>query len=134
MGICGDGDSFGNWKIPQEMCLTEKKDPLTSQKTPFWQICFYVEHDTKQLNYRFVLIDKEKKVNTWEREPNRICDVKSLSTSIDQSDVNHNSFQNVKDCSKFVRKENRYVKIDCNFISKFVFNAVTDHIFIGMYT
>ena len=131
LGICGDGDSFGNWKDPTQMEQVNKKDPLTGKKTSFWQIRFYVKSDVQQLNYRFVLMDKEKGKNTWEREPNRICDLHSLSTKIDPSDHDHEAFQNTKDRSKFVRRQNRYIKYDCNFVSKFVFNAITDDIFVG---
>ena len=106
-----------------------KKDPLTRERTTFWQKIFCVRPDVKKIKYRFVLINEDDDENKWEREPNRVCDF--ITLTIDSPYKKYENFENRKDCIQFSRKHNRYIKYDINFVSKFFYNAVTGNIFIG---
>jgi len=68
---------------------------------------------------------------TWEREPDRVCDL--ITLTILSPYKKYETFPNKKDCVKFTLKNNRYIKYDCNFVSEFIFNEITDYLFIGPY-
>lgn len=106
-----------------------KKDPITGQKTTFWQKTVNIRPDVRKIKYRFVLIHEEEDRYTWEREPDRVCDFAELAN--DKNSQTDESFPNKKDSIKFVRKQNRYIRYDCNFVSKLFFNSVTEGIMIG---
>lgn len=129
MAICGEGIALGNWKNPIRMILVSKKDPVGGTRVPFWERRFFVRHDVKKIKYRFVLLDDEEDTITWEREPDRVCDFVSLTTLSPYK--RYESNPNKKDCLKFARKHNRFVKFDCNFVSEFFFNHINDNITIG---
>jgi len=129
LAICGEGITLGNWKNPKRMIQVSRKDPVTGTKASYWEHKFFVRHDVKRIKYRFVLIDDENDVITWEREPNRACDFVTLATVC--SHKKFESHPNKKDCFKFARKHNRFVKYDCNFVSEFCFDEINSHIIIG---
>ena len=133
MAICGDTSGLGYWRNPLRMTQVVKKDPLSGQKTTFWQRTFFVKHDIKRIKYRFVLITEEDDCEEfmWEREPDRICDFITLDT-----DSPYKAFQtgpNKKDSIKFVRRQNKFLKYDCNFVSEFFFNPINDNLYVGMF-
>lgn len=129
LAICGEGVVLGNWKYPIRMTQVMKKDPLTGQRTTFWQRSIFAKPDIKKLKYRFVLISEEEDRSTWEREPNRVCDFVTLNTLSPYR--KYESFPNKKDSIKFYRKQNKYIKYDCNFVSEFFFNEITENLIIG---
>lgn len=111
------------------MVLVCKKDPVTGNKITFWEKKFFVRHDVKRIKYRFVLLDDEEDTITWEREPDRVCDLVNLTTLSPYK--RFESHPNKKDCMKFKRKSNRFVKHDCNFVSELCYNVINHNITIG---
>ena len=111
------------------MSLVSKRDPVNGQKTMFWEWRFFVRHDMKRIKYRLVQLDDQKGTLTWEREPDRVCDFVTLTTLSPYK--RYESNPNKKDCIKFAKKHNRFVKIDCNFVSEFCFDEITSNITIG---
>jgi hypothetical protein len=129
LAICGDGQVLGNWKNPLHMTLVSKKDPLSGKRIPYWQKSFFVKHDYKKIKYRYVMCDLETGETFWEREPDRICNFVTLATISPYKDYEANP--NKKDCIKFVRKHNKFIKYDVNFVADFHYNQITDNIIIG---
>lgn len=130
IAICGEGSALGNWKNPIRMTLVSKKDPVSGERATFWERKFFVRHDVKRIKYRFVMLDDVEDTLTWEREPDRVCDFVTLTTLSPYKRFESNP--NKKDCLKFARKQNRFVKYECNFVSEFCFDHIDENITIGM--
>lgn len=133
LAISGDYQGLGYWRNPLRMTQVTKKDPLTGQKTSFWQRSFFVRHDIKRIKYRFVLITEEDDCEEymWEREPDRVCDFVTLDTTSPYKTFQ--TFPNKKDSIKFRRRHNKFVKYDCNFVSEFFFNPINENLYVGPY-
>jgi hypothetical protein len=111
------------------MTLVNKKDPLSGKRIPYWQKSFFIRQDYKKLKYRFIMCDIESGESIWEREPDRVCNFLTLSTVSPYKEYDTNP--NKKDCIKFVRKHNKFIKYDVNFVADFHYNQVIDSIIIG---
>lgn len=111
------------------MNLVNKKDPLSGKRISYWQKIFFVKHDYKKIKYRYVMCDLETGETFWEREPDRVCNFVTLATTSPYKEYEANP--NKKDCIKFVRKHNRFIKYDVNFVAELHYNQITDNIIIG---
>lgn len=129
LAICGDIQALGGWKNPYHMNLVHKKDPLTEKRVSYWQKVFHIKHDQKKLKYRFVLYNPNSGEYIWEREPDRVANFQTLATISPYK--NYDSNPNQKDCIKFVRKSNKYIRYDVNFVAEFYYNQITENIYIG---
>ena len=110
-----------------------KRDPITQEKTEFWQKEFCLKHDIKKFRYRYIKSDTSKEMEIWEREPHRKLDLTSLNNTFPKENLTneYQTFQR-KDCIRFQRKHNEFIKVDVNFIADFVYNKINENIFIGI--
>jgi len=109
-----------------------RKDPITGKKEPFWEKVLFVHATNKKLKYRFVLTDYNISQVIWERDPNRIADLVTLSTK--SPFKKYDNTPNKKKCELFIRKQNKFVKYDCEFTANLYFTNITDKIIIGKCT
>ncbi len=129
LSICGEGNLLGNWKTPLTMDKVLRKDPITGKNEPFWEKVLYVHATNKKLKYRYVLTDYNIHHVIWERDPNRIADLVTLATK--SPFKKYDGSPNQKHCQKFMRKQNKFMKYDCDFTAHFYYSQISEKIIIG---
>ena len=124
-----------NSKRPALMNKVIKTCPTTKEKTEFWQKEFYIKHDVKKFWYQYVKSDTTKQIEIWEREPDRTLDLIPVNKDYELKKADQTCEYQLlrKDCIRFQRKHNEYIKVDINFVADFVYDTITDNILIGRF-
>lgn len=112
MHVTGDPIEIGAWYKPgpTRMELGPMELLETEVKGRKWYLNVWMERGQPSFSYRYILIDKETKLELWEREPNRRAE-------FDEEDVVNGV---------------RFLK-DVNFVSGLHFDEVPPDMFIGPY-
>ena len=121
-------------QVPKPMELNWKVDRYRKWEC-FWKYIIEVKNDLKIIHYRYGMQQKKGDNLIWEREPNRVCNLKNIQYCANNVYNSLNDIMGVaqKETLLMKNKNNKYLREDANFTYYFFYTQVTDNLWLGPY-
>lgn len=119
---------------PGRMFLRVVRDYGSTRIFHFWEKEILIPCDIDKVEYKYGIRERKNSMIRWERESERVLNLKDIKYSIDeQFDMFRENLGVHSSTTSFTFKFGYYVRMDHSFIDDFIYSEISDSLWIGPY-
>lgn len=119
---------------PGRMFLRVVKEFGSTRILHFWEKEIFIPCDLDKVEYKYGIKERKNSMVRWERESNRVLNLKDIKYSIDeQFDMFRENLGVHSSTTSFTFKFRNYIRMDHRFIDDFIFSEISESLWIGPY-
>lgn len=119
---------------PGRMFLRVVRDYTSTRILHFWEKEIFIPCDVDKIEYKYGIKERKNSMIRWERESNRVLNLKDIKYSIDeQFDLFRDTLGVHSSTTSFTFKFSYYIRMDHSFVDDFIFSEISESLWIGPY-